>query len=85
MGRGGWGWVQADKLAMAAAGPGAMWSARGCYLVKKFGFLASGEVSRGEKMAVEGTDPESYITKYLSTLRLLEIQDTHRSRGLQEG
>ena len=24
----------------------------------------SGEVSRGDKMAVRGTDPESYITEY---------------------
>ena len=27
---------------------------------------ASGEVSRGEKMLYSGTDPESYITKYIS-------------------
>jgi hypothetical protein len=31
------------------------------------GFVtASGEVSRGEKMLYSGTDPESYITEYLS-------------------
>ena len=26
--------------------------------------MGSGEISRGEKMALRGTDPESYISEY---------------------
>ena len=43
-------------------------------LVIDSGLVGSGEVSRGEKMALRGTDPESYITE--CTLASEDKQDS---------
>ena len=37
-----------------------------CSPVKDSGLVASGEVSRGERILYSGTDPESFITEYTS-------------------
>ena len=55
---------QGSRWGLGAEGCGAAAASCGCeFLVGEMGRVKN-EVSRGNKMALRGTDPESYITEY---------------------